>query len=154
MVDKNHVTYGSFIVNTEIVDDASEMSSFSHDINSFIKKSGLTRRSRIHTNKIRKIKKKNKFENFRPKELKSRVDYWRSKSLVYLKRIPCIDFGLKSERRSNEICDEYTPIQSSKRARREKSTSKLVRSSSSGLDKGNSDILKLIPKKIKILKTK
>lgn len=79
MVDKDNMTYGSFMIHTEIVDDVSEMSSYSHDINIFIKKSGLTKRSRM--NSRRKIRKtKVYFEKFVPGKLKNRHEYGKNKS--------------------------------------------------------------------------
>lgn len=96
MVDKDNMTYGSFLVHTEIVDDLSEMSSYSHDINIFIKKSGLTNRV-SRRNSRRNIRKKKTFvEKFIPKRFINRAEYGQNKS--------------KSPRRNNHFEDNKVLI--------------------------------------------
>lgn len=112
MVDKDNMTYGSFIVKTEVHDDFSEMSSFSHDINSFIKKSGLTRRSKLRNSNIKR--KKMKMEQFKPKMVKDDLRLRRNKSSERKKG----RFEIGKREEESDIGEEYTPLTTPQKSRR------------------------------------
>lgn len=110
MVDKDNMTYGSFIVNTEIVDDCSEISSFSHDINSFIKKSGLTRRSRLNTKRYRKKKHRKVFKKFRPKGVIFKGYFRRSKSCLITRKISKNYIWVVNVTEDLRVGEEFSPV--------------------------------------------